>query len=255
MRRPPRISSLFAGFEEHTSDEVDEFAEDISDAEYHTPLSAPPMNSPRGGKPTTITSGPTSHPRSTVNHAAGITQTWASYNLASHKFQGSVGSPTRRSTERKRSALHSSNSMRRSVMLQNGISAHKRYGSPSRAAIRPPPFPIPTRASSRRPPLAAIAPGDDGSSPLRESWGRYGRPYRQISVRKPRSANVVVPGRNDKRTGGSRSPPPFSPRGVGREETRSCRRYRIMISQRRPDRRVTGLFLWAGTGRRCQGIL
>ncbi|KAM0596271.1 hypothetical protein ACHAO3_006482 [Verticillium nonalfalfae] len=60
MRRPHRISSLFAGFDANSSDEADDFGDgDLSDPEFQTALSHPGqrpksnLNSIGGGSPTT----------------------------------------------------------------------------------------------------------------------------------------------------------------------------------------------------------
>jgi meiotic cell cortex pleckstrin-like protein len=103
--------------------------------------------------------------------------------------------------------------MRKSAMIQSGIASHQsRARSPSLPDPRDPPFPIPTRASSRRPPISASAPSDGQRSPTRagESWHRRGigrSHYRANSIRKVRSA-AAIPGKPRYRRNGSRSPPP-----------------------------------------------
>jgi hypothetical protein len=100
-------------------------------------------------------------------------------------------------------------------MIQNGIATHQRARSPSLTDSKEPPFPIPTRASSRKPPISVSAPSDGHASPTRggEAWHRRGAGqghYRAGSIRRARSAQALP--RNQKyRRHGSRSPPPFSP--------------------------------------------
>ena len=105
--------------------------------------------------------------------------------------------------------------MRRAALIQSGVVAHQgRARSPSLPeTVKEPPFPIPTRASSRRPPISASAPSDGNRSP---TWGRgsgsnRGGPYRSNSIRKVRSAAALPRGgRGSYRRHGSRSPPPMS---------------------------------------------
>jgi hypothetical protein len=103
------------------------------------------------------------------------------------------------------------NAMRRAALIQSGVAAHQgRSRSPSLPEpVKEPPFPIPTRASSRRPPISASAPSDGNRSP---TWGRgAGRGhYRANSIRKVRSAAALPRGGRSNRRHGSRSPPPMS---------------------------------------------
>ena len=106
-----------------------------------------------------------------------------------------------------------SNAMRRTALIQSGVAAHQgRARSPSfpEVPVKEPPFPIPTRASSRRPPLSSSAPSDGNRSP---TWGRgnAGRGhYRANSIRKVRSAAALPRNGRPHRRQGSRSPPPIS---------------------------------------------
>jgi hypothetical protein len=104
------------------------------------------------------------------------------------------------------------NTMRRAALIQSGVAAHQgRSRSPSLPEpVKEPPFPIPTRASSRKPPISASAPSDGTRSP---TWGRGSNrgPYRTNSIRKVRSAAALPRGGRSYRRHGSRSPPPMSP--------------------------------------------
>lgn len=231
IRRPHRISSLFAGFDGNSSDELDEFFEgDLSDLEYRTALSAPKpkAGSVRGGK------------RGSTSTAASSDQIF-SYKMGGGKyiprpldesvdFFGSANVFQPRETREtgfsrsgsKRGARSSvlaskSNVMRRSAMIQSGIASHQRARSPSLPDSKEPPFPIPTRASSRKPPQTVSAPSDGRASPTKggDPWHRRGgggsrSHYRAGSIRRVRSA-AAVPRNQRYRRHASRSPPPFSP--------------------------------------------
>ncbi|KAI6356712.1 hypothetical protein MCOR25_007884 [Pyricularia grisea] len=235
IRRPHRISSLFAGFDGGSSDEADEFAgADVSDSEFRTALTAP-----GGARPPSVTgnehtrrasggakralespvsikqSGTRGHNRSGAVPASPTTETYSKYAIPDGRESGesavgswrssmqSVGSS--RSQGDKLGALSSNRAsvMRKAVMIQNGIATHQgRSRSPSLPDAMNPPFPIPTRASSRRPPFSASAPSDGQRSPTR----RHSK-QRPSSIRKTKSAAALPP--RQKRNG-SRSPPTFS---------------------------------------------
>ncbi|KAK3327315.1 hypothetical protein B0T19DRAFT_357663 [Cercophora scortea] len=230
IRRPHRISSLFAGFDGGSSDEVDEFMDpDQSDSEYRTALSAPRHNggASRGGK-RVLNGGvppaetPLTYPRrpSGGRYVPRPFEESDMFGVANvYQTRESFDSGTNR-TNSKRAARPSmvaskSSVMRKAAMIQNGIASHQRVRSPSLTDIKEPPFPIPTRASSRKMPHSVSAPSDGRASPTRgtEAWQRRGNGrshYRTGSVRKVRSATGLA--RNQKhRRQGSRSPPPFSP--------------------------------------------
>ncbi|KAK3309103.1 uncharacterized protein B0T15DRAFT_129854 [Chaetomium strumarium] len=224
MRRPPRISSLFAGFDGNSTDEADEFMEaDFSDSEYRTALSAP-------------------NPRSASSRAGkrnSVGTVTSSENTLSPKYSGRVlprnvetpesldsaypmrevrdtGFGRRGSRRGGRSFMFGTKSsvMRRAAMIQSGIASHQRARSPSLTDPTEPPFPIPTRASSRKPPVSVSAPSEGRTSPSRgpEAWPRRGSNrshYRANSIRKVRSA-AAFPRNQRSRRRGSRSPPPVS---------------------------------------------
>ncbi|KAM7195428.1 hypothetical protein V8F20_007487 [Naviculisporaceae sp. PSN 640] len=231
IRRPHRISSLFAGFDGNSSDELDEFLEgDLSDSEYRTALSAPKpkVGSVRGGR------------RGGSTSTAASSDQILTYKMGGNKYvprpldelEESIdffGSATvfqprdagfgRSNSKRgvRSSVLGSkSNVMRRSAMIQSGIASHQRARSPSLPDAKEPPFPIPTRASSRKPPQTVSAPSDGRASPTTgaNSWHRRGgggsrSHYRAGSIRRVRSAAAVQ--RNQRyRRHASRSPPPLS---------------------------------------------
>lgn len=222
VRRPHRISSLFAGFEPETSEEGEGFGDgDGSDNEFQTALSAP---KPKDGskKRPTIRISPEqvrmvkNHPASVAKQMGGP-EVYSSFSLVEGKSTGKA--PTR-AAEKPVAANSKSpaNAMRKAAMIQSGIASHQtRSPSPSLLEKHDPPFPIPTRASSRRPPASVSAPSDTQRSPTRgpgESWhrrGMKGGPYRSNSIRKVRSAAAIPRNARHQRRRSSRSPPPLSP--------------------------------------------
>ncbi|KAI0406500.1 hypothetical protein F4802DRAFT_101205 [Xylaria palmicola] len=226
IRRPPRLSSLFAGFDVVSSDEADEFGDgEASDAEYRTALSAP---NPRGvsdrhGKRTSASVGSMSpeYIRPSAGESqSGARQTRGTEVYSSFSLAGSRDSSIRKPSSRTPSAGMNSSSrasvMRKAAMIQNGIYTHQaRSPSPSLSDIHEPPFPIPTRASSRQPAFSASAPSDGSHSPSRYGSGWYRRGpkasiHKSNSIRKVRSAAALPRGGRYRRQN-SRSPPPMSP--------------------------------------------
>lgn len=221
-RRPPRISTLFSGLDIVSSDEMDEFGdEDGSDAEYRTALSAPnPTGSSRYGRSTASPATspenvkvPAREPRSMMRQIGGPEPS------NSFSLMDSRDVPVRKSSSRPPSVGMNPSSrasgMRKAAMIQNGIhSHHARSSSPSLPDIQEPPFPIPTRASSRQPAFTASAPSDGSRSPSRYDSGRHRRGVRNSiyrnSIRKVRSAAALSRGGRYRKPG-SRSPPPISP--------------------------------------------
>ncbi len=228
IRRPHRISSLFAGFDNASSDDAEDFADaDMSDNDYRTPLSAPKPPAPRKTA-RRISLGPTSVPEhvelSEVSRPlpgkssmkqTGTYDSNGDYTLSETQSlpQRNQNKPAVRQLDKPLTLVTNSkpNGIRRAAIIQSGVAAHQgRSRSPSLPEpVREPPFPIPTRASSRRPPISASAPGDGNRSP---TWGRgSGRGhYRANSIRKVRSAAAITRGGRTSRRRGSRSPPPMS---------------------------------------------
>ncbi|KAI1260908.1 hypothetical protein F5Y18DRAFT_403607 [Xylariaceae sp. FL1019] len=230
-RRPHRISSLFAGFDVASSDEADEFGEDdLTDSEYRTPLTAP--NRPTQGPSQSnkrVSTGTASttpeQPRAIQRESKSATrpmggpEVYSSFSLVDARDTSS-----RMSTSRPPSVSQNRNSrgvMRKAAIIQSGISTHQnRPRSPSLPDIREPPFPIPTRASSRQPAFTASAPSDGSRSPSMRyggGWHRRGMKsnvYRNNSLRKVRSA-AAIPHNGRRRRQSSRSPPPVSPSEEG----------------------------------------
>lgn len=220
--RKPRISSLFSDIHDASSgDEMDDFAHDAdqSDSEYRTALSAPrAVKTPEPSRSTAV-SAPSS-PEDVVPRKAsggtnpvnglGNTHVYSSFQLSS----GDTAVPKRESSSTQpapRPSASSSNKpggMRKAAMIQHGINTHQEDATD-------PPFPIPTRASSRQPLSNASMVGGRNTSPMRsEPWHRRGtrtNGYRANSLRKSRSATAVQYAKNkNNRRKNSRSPP-YSP--------------------------------------------
>ncbi|KAI1056672.1 hypothetical protein LB507_002550 [Fusarium sp. FIESC RH6] len=212
MRRPHRFSSLFAGFDGGSSDEADDFGDaDLSDLEYRTALSAPRPKSissrpgKRSSTGTTDTYGtiPTSPEQVMLRQGPRVaTELHQPFTIKSGK--GFEKGPAAMSSNR-------ANIMRKSAMIQSGITSHQ--GPSSTDTKNPPPFPIPTRASSRNVPTSTSAPSDGQRSPTRGDFFQRrgsGRVYRAGSVRKVRSA-AALPRHHRHRKQDSRSSAPLSP--------------------------------------------
>lgn len=226
IRRPHRISSLFAGFDGNSTDEGDEFMDlDVSDSEYRTALSAPSAprtidSSSRMGKRGSETSESAFSPKASSGYSPRLTDEpdgyggYGSTNIISQtretRDSGINSSGSRRGGPRPAFGTKAS-VMRRAALIQSGINSHSRARSPSLTDTKEPPFPIPTRASSRKPPLSGSAPSE-GRSPSRgsDTWHRRGSSrshYRAGSIRKVRSATGLPRGQ---RRRPSRSPSRFN---------------------------------------------
>ncbi|KAK1750584.1 hypothetical protein QBC47DRAFT_119627 [Echria macrotheca] len=227
MRRPHRISSLFAGFDGGSSDEVDEFLDaDMSDSEYRTALSAPKPTKSGAGRASKRGSGGTATSDLMSSHrwsggrysgrASEETDGFGSANVYPSRESRDSGFSRTGSKRGARSSIlgMKSSGMRKAAMIQSGIASHQRARSPSLTDPKEPPFPIPTRASSRKPPVSVSAPSEGRTSPSGGGgWHRRGGSrshYRANSIRKVRSA-AALPRNHKYRRQSSRSPPPFSP--------------------------------------------
>ncbi|KAF2083208.1 hypothetical protein K490DRAFT_76722 [Saccharata proteae CBS 121410] len=201
-RRPFRTSSLFAGFEgrgsddERPADEEDSSDDDSTNTHVHAqvaqgravkyirPFANPPTPVPEEKEVGSKVRGPS--PRSSIDVPARVEK------------------PVRMGSFRKQP------SVRRSAMVSSGVSAHEqRSRSPSLGSLdsQKPPFPVPTRFSSRRVPLSK-SEGSGSPTPRGPNMfaGRRAQPKqhnRQDSLRKVRSA-AVIPRAGRQR---SRSPP------------------------------------------------
>ncbi|KUJ11943.1 uncharacterized protein LY89DRAFT_738577 [Mollisia scopiformis] len=229
IRRPHRISSLFAGFDNASSDDADDFADaDMSDNDFRTALSAP---KPHNGLPKIsrrVSSGPTSVPENVeLSEVSRPYPSKGSMRQVAHQdangdyslpevqaLPSRAGKTTVRQLDKPLTLVTNNkpNTMRRAALIQSGVAAHQgRARSPSLPEpVKEPPFPIPTRASSRRPPISASAPSDGNRSPTYGRGGGGRGHYRANSIRKVRSAAALPRGGRAYRRHGSRSPPPMS---------------------------------------------
>ncbi|KAI1646251.1 uncharacterized protein F4817DRAFT_340948 [Daldinia loculata] len=231
VRRPHRISSLFAGFDVQSSDEQDEFGEDQSDSEYRTALAPRPKTGPSKPNKRVASSAASASPEqgkaavrqsTSILSKIGVPEVYSSFRLAeapeglTRKLSpkvatGAAGRPLAYSTGSRASV------MRKSAMIQSGIASHQGHSrTPDLLESKDPPFPIPTRASSRKPPFSVSAPSDGQRSPTYngEHWPRRGRKasvYRTSSIRKARSAAAIPQNQRPRRRGSRSPPPPMSP--------------------------------------------
>lgn len=209
VRRPQRISSLFASFDAASSgDEMDDFDEaHMSDPEYRTALTAPrPVKSPEPGR-NTPSPAPTSSEEliskigATKNpmRPVGTTSELLSSTRLSKGIDEIIPARTGSKGHLRGSGI---GGIRKAAMIQSGIATHQEDS-------KDPPFPIPTRASSRKPaPFGSSLPSEGNRSPTRtDSWrnGRHSH-YRANSIRKSRSAAAVPYGKGRNRRRNSRSP-------------------------------------------------
>ena len=210
LSRPFRTSSLFAGFDGPSSDEEDEDAE-LSDDDFRSPQYFTPMLSSRNAK-----SGRPVNPPTPVPEDRETTP----ISRPSEDSISSISLPIKRSSMEKRARVGKSQrnavtrqpSIRRSAMIQSSTAAHIRSRSPSIGSlgssnhIPKPPFPVPTRSSSRNKP---VSKSEGSQSPTPRNSGSHAgrRPYgvkheRKDSLRKVRSAAPVAKPRRSR----SRSP-------------------------------------------------
>ncbi|KAL6863892.1 hypothetical protein J3F83DRAFT_716198 [Trichoderma novae-zelandiae] len=205
---PRRFSSLFSGFCTD-SDEIDEFGElDLSDSEYHTALTAPrpPSNLSRTGKRSsfgTVTTSPDQHSKRSGRTSARSIRSGDLYSV------GEDERPSRITELSPAPALAPSSrniDIRKATMAHTGMVNYPTIVEPK----NPPPFPIPARASSRKPSISTSIPSDGRSTPSTTSWHRHrrsgSRTHQVDNVRRVRSANTMQRHERHHRAG-SRSPP------------------------------------------------
>ncbi|KAF2012344.1 hypothetical protein BU24DRAFT_275094 [Aaosphaeria arxii CBS 175.79] len=207
LTRPFRTSSLFAGFDGPSSDEEEDVNGELSDDEqrgYSTPMLS--SRNVKNGRVFNSPPTPVPEDKEVVSKSRPSEDSVASSRILSNRSSlekpSKVGKPVRTSLSRQPS-------IRRSAMIHNGTAAHMRSRSPSIGSIGSiqhiangfigtgqPPFPVPTRSSSRNKPLSK---SEGSQSPTPRSSGAYQgrRPYgtrghqRKDSLRKVRSAAVI----------------------------------------------------------------
>jgi Meiotic cell cortex C-terminal pleckstrin homology len=254
IKRPFRTSSLFAGFDGPSSDEADDFGEtEMSDSDYRTALSAPrPRSITKSTKHAKMTSKPTTSmnevpeviegsdddasmpslqspmhsptfakPMTLANSQPTLGERRGSQKSIPRSASGDNGKPMTMSGPSKQASI------RKSALITSGTVAHsQRARSPSLGTIDSmenrwsktpaPPFPVPTRASSRRMPFSrsdgtqSPTPGTYfGSRSSRDSKEFGHRSYRKHTIRKSRS-DAALPGVARVQRPRSRSPPALS---------------------------------------------
>lgn len=228
IRRPHRISSLFAGFDGASSDEIDEFEGDVSDNDFRTALSAP---NPAKKNSKAMSQVSRSIPQRTDIPIILATQASPkAHNDGDDQFdEASLEVASRISARSFRTLgqplpikpMAKSTPMHRTALIQSGLNAHRaRPSSFGLSEEVAPPFPIPNRASSRKRGVASSVPSDYDRSPSHGkgtrvyragSVHRSGSFHRSGSVRKARSAAVIVSNRHNSRRSEDISPPPMSP--------------------------------------------
>ncbi|KAF2711802.1 hypothetical protein K504DRAFT_453590 [Pleomassaria siparia CBS 279.74] len=202
ISRPFRTSSLFAGFDGPSSDEEDQNG-DESDEDCAPPSFSAPMLSSRNMKNGRVFNNP---PTPVPEEKEGISPTRPSEDSMSSSRNMSNRNSFERSVKVAkpvRISLSRQPSIRRSAMISNGTAAHMRSRSPSIGSIGSsnimpkPPFPVPTRSSSRNVPFSksegsqSPTPRGNGAFPGRRSYGRTTQHQRRDSLRKVRSAAVM----------------------------------------------------------------
>ncbi|KAH8727884.1 meiotic cell cortex C-terminal pleckstrin homology-domain-containing protein [Phaeosphaeriaceae sp. PMI808] len=211
LSRPFRTSSLFAGFDGPSSDEEDDA--EVSEDEFRSSQYSTPMLSLRNTKnalpfkpPTPVPEDREAEPSSRISEDSMV-----STQLTSKR--SSMEKPAKVGKSSTRTSLSRQPSIRRSAMIQNGTAAHVRSRSPSIGSlgssnyIPKPPFPVPTRSSSRNKPVSksegsqSPTPRNSGPNPNRRPYGV--KHQRKDSLRKVRSAAPVSRTSRSR----SRSPP------------------------------------------------
>ena len=226
IRRPPRSSSLFAGFEGLSDEEVAETDVFSDDELFNRPMAFYTLKS---GKLVTKTGRPSlddnplremDEPRFSLETELQEGPT-ANEGLPLSTIRNGVASSSRRPPRvSKIAAGPKQPDIRRTAMISSGTAAHQRTRprSPSEPSIESslsgaskPPFPVPVRLSSRKGPVS----GSEGAqSPTPSSNGtgngRGRRIARQPTLRKVRSAATISVADPGERTR-SRSPSAISP--------------------------------------------
>ncbi|KAJ9648788.1 hypothetical protein H2199_000701 [Coniosporium tulheliwenetii] len=205
--RPFRTSSLFAGFDGASSDEGDEFgAAEFSDDEHrrapliHSSNRTQKHSRPLANIPTPVPEEREPSPDARQMDGGPSKGRLSGSRRSSPEKASRVSKPVRVPT------LTRQPSIRRAAMIQSGTAAHfqQRSRTPSLASLESsvqssatrPPFPVPTRSSSRKLPMSksegAQSPTPRGGFPKRTQGQR--EHDRGDGLRKVRSAAVIPRG-------------------------------------------------------------
>lgn len=235
LRRPIRAGSLFAGFDAPSEDNASADAEvDFSDDDFATgePIRKTLTKVQDSWKlipqSANTVSGPLEPRHETVKDVEHALRTASPAARSSN-----MAKPFEKNKPIKKPAVPSiatkSDDIRRNALISSGTAAHAhRTGSPNAfsAATQDvttvePPFPVPTRSSSRRIPISA---SDGARSPTPYSTSFFSshrnreavKPSSNNPLRKVQSATAVSRfTRKHVRRSPNRSPPPMSPSSVG----------------------------------------
>lgn len=236
LRRPIRDQSLFAGFESGSDEEAPQLPEmGFSDDDF---ADAPPIRKTLSKVQNSWKLVPRSkskglelgfllesdNPDEDTNKENVLERkpSIEEPEISKRPPQPSRPAPTKPPT-RLPSSYHAAKepNIRKTALISSGAAAHAtRSRSPSAPSPSnpefpaiPPPFPVPTRSSSRRIPISA-SDGTRSPTPYSNNFFSAGRraPNRDGMLRKVRSATTVPKfGRDYHRTSRSRSPPPSTP--------------------------------------------
>ncbi|EUC32059.1 hypothetical protein COCCADRAFT_99657 [Bipolaris zeicola 26-R-13] len=200
LSRPFRTSSLFAGFDGPSSEEEDAEGE-LSDDDFRGLQYSTAMLSSRNAKNGRPVNPPTPVPedKETSPNPRPSVDSVNSVNMPS--MRSSMEKPVKIG-KAQRTVISRQPSIRRSAMIQSSSAVHTRTRSGSVGSITSnnylpkPPFPVPTRSSSRNKPMSK---SEGSQSPTPRNSGPYTgrRPYgvkhqRKESIRKVRSAAPVT---------------------------------------------------------------
>ena len=230
LRRPIRKQSLFAGFESPSDSEAPAIPEmGFSDDDFAT---APPIRKtlskvqnswklvPHTGELGLL---PSDYNEGTNDKENAPENVPSRPEPALNKSASSSKPAAIKSSARPPNSFHAARepNIRRAALISSGTAAYTtRFRSPNapsssnKDSLVAPPFPVPTRSSSRRIPISA---SDGARSPTPYSSNFFSAPKPELGrppsknaiLRKVRSATAVPRfGRNYPRRSGSRSPPP-----------------------------------------------
>ncbi|KAF1985731.1 hypothetical protein K402DRAFT_99564 [Aulographum hederae CBS 113979] len=240
LRRPQRTSSLFAGFDGKLSDDEQEFYEEdgSDDDQLKTPLPTLGYYSRhlKGGRvfgkpPTPV---PEDKETDSPDRVPDVSEQPAPRSPPKRSGRASVEN-NRVTKPLRGSGVTRQASVRRSALVSSGMAAHRSrspsmtsVGSSNLSSVAAPPFPVPTRSSSRR--VQGLSKSEGSQSPTPRGTGLFGsrraQTGRQISradsLRKVRSAAAIPRRGRPQSRSGSRSPtkmdrrnaPPPLPRDV-----------------------------------------
>ncbi|KAE8144207.1 meiotic cell cortex C-terminal pleckstrin homology-domain-containing protein [Aspergillus avenaceus] len=214
LRRPPRSTSLFTGFDQQSDEEASPTTRDIftDDELLNRPFASYTL---RRGKLVSTQTRPSLDEMSPFE--IDSCEDCQIYDTAADPY---VKCPASRPNQRPsaRDLATRQRSIRKTAMISNGAAAHQRIRSPSEPSLDgsissasiAPPFPVPIRLSSRKFP-ARYNDGRQSPTPSNSrNFSDRGRPSitRQPTLRRVRSAAAMSQSEHERP--GTRSPPTMS---------------------------------------------